>query len=45
MRGTHPHLERAEGMLCRLAAHAHRLRVVETLLHGFEHVFVLSWKP
>jgi hypothetical protein len=29
-------------MLCRLAAHAHRLRVVvETLLHGFEHVFVL----
>jgi hypothetical protein len=42
VRRTHPHLERAEGMFGRLAAHAHRLRVlIETLLHGFEHVPVL----
>ena len=33
MRRTHPHLERAEGMLSRLAAQAHRLWVlIETLL-------------
>src|ERR1700737_4116779 len=39
---SHPHLERAEGMLGRLATHAHRLRVrIETLLHCFEQVFVL----
>src|SRR5258708_21032410 len=42
VRSAHPHLERAEGMLGRLAAYAHRLRVlIETLLHGFEHVFML----
>ena len=42
VRRAHPHLERAEGMLDRLAALAHRLRVlIETLLHGFEHVLVL----
>src|SRR4030095_708671 len=36
------HLERAEGMLSSLAAHAHRLRVrFETLLHGFEQVLML----
>src|SRR4029077_8938991 len=39
---SHPHLERAEGMLRRLAAHAHLLWLrIETLLHGFERVFVL----
>jgi hypothetical protein len=39
---THPHLERAKGMLGRLAAHTHRTRVlVETLLHRFEHMLVL----
>ena len=38
---SHPHLERAEGMLGRLAAHAHRLRVrIEPLLHRFEQMFV-----
>src|SRR6516165_3554874 len=42
MRRAHPHLESAEGMLSRLAAQAHRLWVlIETLLHGFEHMFVL----
>ena len=42
MRRAHPHLERAEGMLSRLAAQAHRLWVlIETLLHGFENMFVL----
>src|SRR6202043_1454040 len=41
VRRTHPHLERTEGMLDCLAAHAHRLRVlIETLLHRFEHVLV-----
>ena len=39
VRCTHPHLERTEGMLDCLAAHAHRLRVlIETLLHSFKHV-------
>src|SRR6202040_1153652 len=34
-------MTRAEGMLDRLAALAHRLRLlIETLLHGFEHVLV-----
>jgi hypothetical protein len=38
---AHPHLERAEGMLHRLTAPAHRLRVlIETPLHGFDHVLV-----
>ena len=42
VRCAHPHLERAEGMLDRLAAHAHRLRVlIEPLLYSFEQVFVL----
>src|SRR6516162_4721122 len=42
MRCAHPHLERGEGVLGRLAAYAHRLRVlIETLLHGFEHVLML----
>jgi hypothetical protein len=34
---SHPHLERAEGMLGRLAT----LIFIEALLHGFEHVLVL----
>src|SRR5262245_2635481 len=39
---THAHLKRAEGVLDRLAAHAHRLRVrIETLLRDFEYVFML----
>src|SRR5262250_2259936 len=39
---SHPHFERAERMLGGLAPHAHRLRVrIETLLHSFEHMFVL----
>ena len=42
VRRPHPHLERAEWVLDRLTAHAHRLRVlIETLLHSFEQVFVL----
>jgi hypothetical protein len=42
VRSAHPHLERTERMLDGLAAHTHGLRVrIETLLHGFEHVFVL----
>src|SRR5207244_6515468 len=42
VRRAHPHLERAEGMLDRLTALAHCLRVlIETLLHSFEQVFVL----
>src|SRR3954453_6590633 len=41
VRRAHPHLERAEGVLDRLAALAHRLRVlVKPPLHGFEHVLV-----
>src|SRR5262252_5967633 len=41
VRCTHPHLERGEGVFSCLATHAHRLRVlIETLLHGFEYVFV-----
>src|SRR4051794_28388201 len=39
---SHPHLEGAEGMLSRLPAHPHGLRVrIETLLHGFEQMLVL----
>jgi len=39
VRRAHPHLERAEGMLDRLTALAHCLRVlIETLLHSFEQV-------
>jgi hypothetical protein len=42
VRRAHPHLVCAEGMLGGLAAHAHRLRIlIETLLHGFEHMLVL----
>src|SRR5262245_22549964 len=42
MRGAHPHLQRGERMLGCLAPLAHRLRVlIETLLHGLEHVLVL----
>ena len=42
VRGAHPHLQRRERMLDRLAPLAHRLWVlIETLLHGFEHVLVL----
>jgi hypothetical protein len=42
VRGAHPHLQRRERMLGCLAPLAHRLRVlIETLLHGFEHVLVL----
>src|SRR5258707_7186271 len=42
VRRAHPHLERAEGMLDRLTALAHCLRVlIETLLHSFEQAFVL----
>src|SRR5262249_53783965 len=41
VRSAHPHLECAEGVFSCLTTHAHRLRVlIETLLHGFEHVFV-----
>src|SRR5262249_632486 len=41
MRRAHPHLQRGEGMLDRLATLAHRLRIgIETLLHGFEHVLM-----
>src|SRR3974377_534307 len=41
VRRTHPHLERAEGMLGRLAAHAHCLRIsTETLLHRFKQVLM-----
>jgi hypothetical protein len=41
VRGSHPHLQRRERMLSCLAPLAHRLRVlIETLLHGFEHVFL-----
>jgi hypothetical protein len=33
----HPHLQRGEGMLDRLATLAHRLRIgIETLLHSIE---------
>src|SRR5262249_19021151 len=39
---SHPHLDRAEWMLDRLATHTHRLRVpIATLPYSFEHMFVL----
>jgi hypothetical protein len=42
VRGARPHLQCREGMLSCLASLAHRLRVlIETLLHGSEHVIVL----
>jgi hypothetical protein len=43
VRCAHPHLQRREGVLDRLATLAHGLRIgIETLLHGFEHVLVFS---
>ena len=42
MRRAHPHLERAEGVLDRLAALAHGLRIlVETPLHRLQYMLVL----
>ena len=42
VRRSHPGLYRAEGMLDRLAAHAHLVRVsIEPRLHGLENGFVL----
>ena len=42
VRRSHPHLQRAEGMLHRLAALAHCLRVlVETLLYRLQNLLVL----
>ena len=42
MRRAHPHLERAEGMLNRLAPATHGLGIlIQPLLHGFENVLVL----
>jgi hypothetical protein len=42
MRRAHPHLERTEGMLNRLAPAAHGLRIlIQPLLHGFENVLML----
>jgi hypothetical protein len=42
MRRAHPHLERAEGMLNRLAPAAHGLGIViQPLLHSFDNVLVL----
>jgi len=42
VRCAHAHLQRAEWMLDRLAASAHRARVgVEPPLHRFENMFVL----
>jgi hypothetical protein len=42
VRCTHPHLERAEGMLNRLAPAAHGLGIlIQPLLHGFDNLLVL----
>src|SRR3954466_4992360 len=42
VRRTHPHLERAEGMLNRLAPAAHGLGIlIQPLLHGFDNVLML----
>src|SRR5260370_1403050 len=42
VRRAHPHLERAEGMLNRLAPAAHGLGIlIQPLLHGFENVLML----
>jgi Transposase DDE domain len=42
VRRAHPHLERAEGMLNRLAPAAHGLGIlIQPLLHGFDNVLVL----
>src|SRR5215470_6307276 len=42
VRGTHPHLDRTEGMLDRLTARAHGTRIfVEPCLHGLDNLLVL----
>ncbi len=42
VRRAHPHLERAEGMLNRLAPAAHGLGIlIQPLLHNFENVLML----
>src|SRR6202790_419106 len=42
VRRAHPHLERAEGMLNRLAPTAHGLGIlIQPLLHGFDNVLML----
>ena len=42
VRRSHPHLQRAEWVLDRLAACSHRIRIfVEPRLHGFDNAFVL----
>src|SRR5262249_39918422 len=42
VRGTHPHLHRTEGMLDRLTAGPHGLRIlVEPCLHGLDNLLVL----
>jgi hypothetical protein len=40
--GAHPHLQRAKGMLGRLATLAHRVRVlIEALLYGLQQMLML----
>src|SRR5262245_65119405 len=42
VRGTHPHLDRAEGMLDRLTARAHGIRIfVEPFLYRLDNLLVL----
>src|SRR5262249_5703614 len=42
VRGSHPHLDRTEGMLDRLTARAHGTRIfVEPCLHGLDSLLVL----
>jgi len=42
VRGAHPHLQRRKRISAVSSPLSHRLRVlIETLLHGFEHVLML----